>query len=220
MSLGDISSSSRRDVRRGNGVDRPTSRSHGTICRGCPGIFSRSHRAGAALRRSGRIKQGRCRRRSAGEPARRHEMADGLKLALFGLHRGSSADPDTLVRRARRAEEIGLESFWVGDHIALPAGLGGDTPGAAAARGRGGPRLHGGGDAPRAARNRGDRAAAAATRAARQAAVDDRLPLEGPADRRHRRWLSRAGAPGARRVVGRPRRAHRRVPDRDARALG
>ena len=54
-------------------------------------------------------------------------MTGALKLALFGLHRGSSADPDTLVRRARRAEEIGLESFWVGDHVALPAGSG-DNP--------------------------------------------------------------------------------------------
>jgi probable F420-dependent oxidoreductase len=49
-------------------------------------------------------------------------MTAGLKLALFGLHRGSSADPDTLIRRAERAEAIGLESFWIGDHVALPAG--------------------------------------------------------------------------------------------------
>jgi probable F420-dependent oxidoreductase len=49
-------------------------------------------------------------------------VADGLKLALFGLHRGSSADPDTLVRRARLAEEFGFESLWIGDHIALPVG--------------------------------------------------------------------------------------------------
>jgi probable F420-dependent oxidoreductase len=48
-------------------------------------------------------------------------VADGLKLALFGLHRGSSAEPDALVRRAQRAEEIGLESLWIGDHIALPS---------------------------------------------------------------------------------------------------
>lgn len=48
-------------------------------------------------------------------------MTYGLKLALFGLHRGSSADPDTLLRRARMAEEAGFESLWVGDHIALPA---------------------------------------------------------------------------------------------------
>ncbi|HEX8858823.1 MAG TPA: LLM class F420-dependent oxidoreductase [Actinomycetes bacterium] len=50
-------------------------------------------------------------------------MADGLKLGLYGLHRGSSADPDTMARRARLAEEAGFESLWVGDHIALPAGL-------------------------------------------------------------------------------------------------
>jgi probable F420-dependent oxidoreductase len=57
-------------------------------------------------------------------------MADGLKLALFGLHRGSSAEPDTLTRRARRAEAGGFESFWIGDHIALPASEtpGGDPP--------------------------------------------------------------------------------------------
>ena len=48
-------------------------------------------------------------------------MADGLKLALFGLHRGGSAEPDTLVQRARLAEEVGFESFWIGDHIALPS---------------------------------------------------------------------------------------------------
>jgi probable F420-dependent oxidoreductase len=48
-------------------------------------------------------------------------MADGLKLALYGLHRGSSADPDTRARRARLAEEAGFEALWVGDHIALPA---------------------------------------------------------------------------------------------------
>jgi probable F420-dependent oxidoreductase len=50
-------------------------------------------------------------------------MAEGLKLGLYGLHRGGSVDPDTLVRRARRAEEAGFESLWVGDHIALPHGL-------------------------------------------------------------------------------------------------
>ena len=57
-------------------------------------------------------------------------MADGLKLALFGLHRGGSAEPDTLVRRARLAEEVGFESFWIGDHIALPSAevQGGDPP--------------------------------------------------------------------------------------------
>ncbi|HEY0450832.1 TIGR03619 family F420-dependent LLM class oxidoreductase [Actinophytocola sp.] len=49
-----------------------------------------------------------------------------MKLALYGLHRGSSADPDTLVRRARLAEEAGFDALWVGDHIALPVGEDGD----------------------------------------------------------------------------------------------
>lgn len=50
-----------------------------------------------------------------------------MKIALYGLHRGSSAEPATLARRARRAEEFGFEALWVGDHIALPAG-GSDPP--------------------------------------------------------------------------------------------
>jgi probable F420-dependent oxidoreductase len=50
-------------------------------------------------------------------------MAEQLMLALYGLHRGSSVDPDTLTRRARLAEEAGFEALWVGDHVALPAGL-------------------------------------------------------------------------------------------------
>src|SRR4029078_5472919 len=59
--------------------------------------------------------------------ARRQRMTTGLKLALFGLHRGSSADPETLVRRAERAETVGVESFWIGEQVALPAGSG-DNP--------------------------------------------------------------------------------------------
>jgi len=47
-------------------------------------------------------------------------MPNGLKLALFGLHRGSSASPEVLTRRARLAEEAGFEALWVGDHVALP----------------------------------------------------------------------------------------------------
>jgi probable F420-dependent oxidoreductase len=51
-----------------------------------------------------------------------------VKFAVYGLHRGSSADPETLARRARLAEDVGFEALWVGDHIALPAG-GYDPPG-------------------------------------------------------------------------------------------
>src|SRR5947208_3518262 len=46
-----------------------------------------------------------------------------MKFALYGLHRGSSAEPQTLAKRARLAEEVGFEALWVGDHIALPIGL-------------------------------------------------------------------------------------------------
>jgi probable F420-dependent oxidoreductase len=47
-------------------------------------------------------------------------MADELRFGIYGLHRGSSANPETLARRARLAEDAGFESLWVGDHIALP----------------------------------------------------------------------------------------------------
>lgn len=43
-----------------------------------------------------------------------------MKWALYGLHKGTSVDPDTLARRARDAESAGFESLWVGDHVALP----------------------------------------------------------------------------------------------------
>jgi len=47
-----------------------------------------------------------------------------VKFALFGLHRGTSIQPDTMVREAKLAEESGFEAIWVGDHVALPRDLG------------------------------------------------------------------------------------------------
>jgi probable F420-dependent oxidoreductase len=47
-----------------------------------------------------------------------------VKFALFGLHRGTSIQPDTMVREAKLAEEAGFEAIWVGDHVALPRDLG------------------------------------------------------------------------------------------------
>ena len=55
-------------------------------------------------------------------------MTGKLKFGLYGLLRGRHAEPDALVRRARLAEQAGFESLWVGDHIALPAGEGGELP--------------------------------------------------------------------------------------------
>ena len=51
-----------------------------------------------------------------------------MKFGLYGLLRGGGIEPDTLVGRARLAEEVGFESLWVGDHIALPAELEGERP--------------------------------------------------------------------------------------------
>jgi probable F420-dependent oxidoreductase len=55
-------------------------------------------------------------------------MSERLKLGLYGLLRGNGIEPETLVRRARLAEEAGFESLWVGDHIALPAQFDGEQP--------------------------------------------------------------------------------------------
>jgi probable F420-dependent oxidoreductase len=55
-------------------------------------------------------------------------VADGLKFGLYGLLRGGGIQPDTLVGRARLAEEAGFEALWVGDHVALPADLDGQRP--------------------------------------------------------------------------------------------
>jgi probable F420-dependent oxidoreductase len=51
-----------------------------------------------------------------------------MKFGLYGLHRGSSAEPAALAARARLAEEAGFESLWVGDHIALPDEFGASQP--------------------------------------------------------------------------------------------
>lgn len=51
-----------------------------------------------------------------------------LNFGIYGLLRGNGIEPDTLVRRARLAEEAGFESIWVGDHLALPADMDGRQP--------------------------------------------------------------------------------------------
>jgi probable F420-dependent oxidoreductase len=49
-----------------------------------------------------------------------------MEFGLYGIQRGS-IDPAVLAGRARRAEEAGFESIWVGDHVALPREARGDT---------------------------------------------------------------------------------------------
>lgn len=43
-----------------------------------------------------------------------------MHLGLFGLNTAACADPATAVDVARRAELLGFESLWVGEHVVLP----------------------------------------------------------------------------------------------------
>lgn len=43
-----------------------------------------------------------------------------MKIALFGVNIGPWVDPAVAARVARAAEDAGLESLWVGEHVVLP----------------------------------------------------------------------------------------------------
>jgi probable F420-dependent oxidoreductase len=43
-----------------------------------------------------------------------------MKFGLFGMNMWPSVTPETIAAVARAAEEAGFESFWGGEHIALP----------------------------------------------------------------------------------------------------
>jgi probable F420-dependent oxidoreductase len=43
-----------------------------------------------------------------------------MKFGLFGACSGICADPGVAARLARRAEELGFESLWTGEHVVLP----------------------------------------------------------------------------------------------------
>jgi len=43
-----------------------------------------------------------------------------MKLGLFAINVGACADPMVQVRVARLAEEVGFESVWTGEHVAMP----------------------------------------------------------------------------------------------------
>ena len=44
-----------------------------------------------------------------------------MKLGLFGIGSGICAAPDVSRRIARRAEALGFDSLWTGEHVVLPA---------------------------------------------------------------------------------------------------
>jgi probable F420-dependent oxidoreductase len=43
-----------------------------------------------------------------------------MKIGLFGINFGPCGDPAVMVRVARHAEDVGLESLWTGEHVVLP----------------------------------------------------------------------------------------------------
>jgi probable F420-dependent oxidoreductase len=43
-----------------------------------------------------------------------------MKLGLFSMNFGACADPAVQVRIAQLAEEVGYESLWTGEHVAMP----------------------------------------------------------------------------------------------------
>ncbi|HEY5171468.1 MAG TPA: LLM class F420-dependent oxidoreductase [Acidimicrobiia bacterium] len=43
-----------------------------------------------------------------------------MKLGLFGVNMGPSAEPDELIATAQAAEAAGFESLWAGEHVVLP----------------------------------------------------------------------------------------------------
>ena len=43
-----------------------------------------------------------------------------MKIGLFGINLNACALPDTVARVAQRAEQLGFESLWTGEHVVLP----------------------------------------------------------------------------------------------------
>ena len=146
-----------------------------------------------------------------------------MKFGLFGINNGPLADPDASVRAAQAAEAAGFDSVWTGEHVVLPDPQEPPAPAPPHV-----PMLdpavalaylaaH---TSTIALGHRDHHPPAAQSARVGQGAGERRRGVEGPALVRLRRWLP---APGVRRVghpVRRPRRPLRRVPRRDARAVG
>jgi probable F420-dependent oxidoreductase len=43
-----------------------------------------------------------------------------MRYGLFGVNFGPCSDPDVQLRVARAAEEVGFDSVWTGEHVAMP----------------------------------------------------------------------------------------------------
>jgi probable F420-dependent oxidoreductase len=53
-------------------------------------------------------------------PPRRCQASARMRFGLFGVNFGSCADPEVQRRVVLAAEEVGFESVWTGEHVALP----------------------------------------------------------------------------------------------------
>lgn len=47
-------------------------------------------------------------------------MASDMAFGLFSMNMGACSTPDGALRVAQRAEEVGFDSLWAGEHIVLP----------------------------------------------------------------------------------------------------
>ncbi len=46
--------------------------------------------------------------------------AGGMELGVYGLNAKATLEPAVTARLARRAEELGYRSWWVGEHVVRP----------------------------------------------------------------------------------------------------
>ena len=44
-----------------------------------------------------------------------------MKIGIFGIGSGASADPDVAIALAKHAELAGIESMWTGEHVVFPS---------------------------------------------------------------------------------------------------
>lgn len=62
-----------------------------------------------------------------------------MKFALMGVGSGSTVRPDVLAQVAHKGEELGFESAWIPEHLAVPVEMKARYPGSADGRFPGGP---------------------------------------------------------------------------------
>jgi alkanesulfonate monooxygenase SsuD/methylene tetrahydromethanopterin reductase-like flavin-dependent oxidoreductase (luciferase family) len=51
----------------------------------------------------------------------RRGIVERVKLGVFGLNSKATCGPVATARLAKRCEELGYESWWVGEHVVLPS---------------------------------------------------------------------------------------------------